>query len=736
MKYIFVWSLILLSLSSGISNAQVSVTKNGKPTSRIILTTNDSIDAKAAHLLKEFIYRISGTYLPIVQNKKSLKNDLIIGNGNLNKGISSTGLNKDGFKIVCNDKLQILSGGGYGSVYGVVELLEKYFGVCYWGDHEFSFTPTPTLTLPVMDIIENPAFSYRQSQNYALATDSVYKWWNRLKTPEEVFAADYWVHTFDKLLPSARYGNEHPEFYSYFDGKRHPGKASQWCLTNPDVFEIVSAKLDSIFKANPDKQIISVSQNDGNFTNCRCEKCKAIDDYEESYSGSLINFINKLAERFPDKQISTLAYLYTMKPPKHVKPRLNVNIMLCSIDCNREVSLTENASGREFVKALEGWSRISDNIFVWDYGINFDNYLVPFPNFHILGDNIRLFKKNNATMHFSQIAGSKGGDFAEMRTWLVSKLMWNPQADTDSLMQVFMQGYYGDAAPYLYRYTKVMEGALIGSGQKLWIYDSPVTHKNGMLKPELMRRYNQMFDEAENAVKNDSVLLKRVQRTRLPLQYSELEIARTDSVMDVTDILNKLSLFEQRVRMFDVPTLNERENSPIDYCKLYRERYIPTDEKVVSSGAKITYLTPPTGKYATIGKTVLTDGLYGGMTFTEGWVGWEGIDAAFILDLDSINEFTTIQTDFLHQLGQWILQPLNVKYSISDDGRNFQLVKSIDNPEDRDQRVKFVDIAYTSDKPMKARFIKVEITGTKTCPHWHYGVGHPCWFFIDEVVVK
>jgi hypothetical protein len=30
----------------------------------------------------------------------------------------------------------------------------------------------------------------------------------------------------------------------------------------------------------------------------------------------------------------------------------------------------------------------------------------------------------------------------------------------------------------------------------------------------------------------------------------------------------------------------------------------------------------------------------------------------------------------------------------------------------------------------------VDIVGTKTCPEWHYGIGNPCWFFIDEIVVR
>ena len=317
---------------------------------------------------------------------------------------SPPGVTEDGFSLSTKDGILRISGTGNGTVYGVVTLLEQYLGVDYWGENEYSFRPSRTIKLPLIDKIDNPAFRYRQTQCYAIRTDSIYKWWNRLEEPNEVFAAGYWVHTFDKLLPASVYGKDHPEYYSYFKGKRHPGKASQWCLTNPEVFEIVAQRIDSIFKANPDKHIMSVSQNDGNYTNCTCDACKAIDDYEGALSGSIITFLNKLAARFPDKEFSTLAYLYTMNPPKHVKPLPNVNIMLCDIDCDREVTLTENASGKQFVKAMEGWSAITNNIFVWDYGINFDNYLAPFPNFHILQDNIRLFKKNHATMHFSQIA--------------------------------------------------------------------------------------------------------------------------------------------------------------------------------------------------------------------------------------------------------------------------------------------------------------------------------------------
>ncbi len=719
---------------------QVTLVRNAKPLARIVVTTPAPADSTAAVLLQDFVQRISGAELPLVDAATAVsaarRGDILVGNGLSNAAFVSDALREDGFLLTTEEGLlRVVSGGDKGSIYGVVTLLERYLGVQYWGENEYTLTRTKDVELPVLRLVENPQFRYRQSQFYGMRKDPIYKLWMRLEEPSEMFANSYWVHTFDRLLPSAVYGGEHPEYYSWFGGKRHPGKASQWCLTNPELFEIVAARVDSIFKAHPGRNMISVSQNDGNYTNCQCDACRAVDEHEGAFSGSLIHFLNKLAARFPDKEFSTLAYLYTMKPPKHVKPLPNVNIMLCDIDCHREVTLTENASGQEFVAAMKGWSEKTRNIFVWDYGINFDNYLAPFPNFHILADNIRLFRDYGANMHFSQIAGSRGGDFAEMRTWLVSKLMWNADADIDSLMHTFLDGYYGAAASYLYRYTQIMEGALIGSGQRLWIYDSPVSHKYGMLKPALMRRYNALFDAAEAAVAGDSVLLARVQRTRLPLLYSELEIARTEPEKDFDDLSRKLDRFEQQVKRFGVPTLNERNNSPVEYCELFRTRYMPRADRSLAQGVTVRFETEPTGPYAGLGRTALTDGLFGGSSFVESWVGWEGCDAAFVVDLGEEKAVSSIETDFLHQLGQWILLPTRVVYSVSTDGGHFEPAGLYDLAEDRSPKVKFVGVKHDFAAKTPVRYIRVEVTGTKICPHWHYGVGHPCWFFIDEVTV-
>lgn len=728
MKKFLILATAFVSFASAFG--QTTIVKNHRAAGRIIYA--DRADSAAAVLAQDFIRRISGATMPITTaDAKPRKGDIVISR------TDNPAIKEDGFRLSTTPGyLLIESNRGNGGVYGVVSLLEQELGCNYWSENDFTAPEQSTITLPKLDRIDNPAFRYRQSQNYALRTDPVYRQWMRLEEPGDEFAGGLWVHTFDRLLPSAVYGKEHPEYYAYFGGQRHPGKASQWCLTNPEVFEIVAARIDSIFKANPGLDMISVSQNDGNYTNCTCPDCKAIDDHEGALSGSVIHFLNRLAERFPDKQFSTLAYLYTMHPPKHVKPLPNVNIMLCDIDCYREVPLQDNASGRDFMKALEGWSKISDNIFVWDYGINFDGTTTPFPNFHIIQPNIQTFRDHNVKMHFSQIAANRGGDMAELRTWLVSKLMWNPDADVDSLTSVFLNGYYGAAAPYIGKYLNLLEGSLVGSRTPLWIYDSPVTHKDGMLNPMMRRAYNQLFDRAEQAVAADSALLVRVQRSRLSLQYSELEIERANRQKDVGRLTAMLDTFDTHAARFGLTTVNERNNSPHEYVALYRERYLPTGKNNLAEGATITFSEPLPSPYDRLGGASLTDGLFGGATYKDSWIGWEGKDVDMVIDLGAPKEISTIDTDFLQQLGAWILQPLSVGYSLSVDGKNWTDLPRHQLEEDQDPKVKFVSVKETLAAPQTVRYIKVSVEGTKQCPHWHYGVGNPCWFFLDEITVR
>ena len=725
--------LVFFSLSICCLQAQIEIVKKGKPISKIIVDQSDSVDYRAAILLQDFVNRISGANLQIEDaNIKPVKNDIVI----KSTSSSSSNIKEDGFHISTqNGILEIIGGEGKGSIYGVVTLLEDYLGVKYYVENAPIFALQQDIILPqTINQLENPSFRYRQTQSYSLQ-DSIFKIWHRLEEPDEVFASNLWVHTFNNLLPASKYGKDHPEYYAFINGERRPGTAAQWCLSNPDVLEIVALEVDSIFKANPDKNIISISQNDSQ-NYCQCDTCQAIYDREGTSSGAIIYFLNKLAQRFPDREFSTLAYLYSVAPPKLIKPLPNVNIMLCDIDCHREVPLTDNKSGKNFVKDMEGWSAISDNIYVWDYGINFDNYIAPFPNFHILQPNMKLFKENNATMHFSQIGGDRGTDFAELRTYLVAKLLWNVDVDVNKETKSFLSGYYGsEAAPYIYDYLKLREGALLGSNVSLWIYDTPITHKNGMLNKALLKKYNELFDKAEQVTSNDSLFLARIKTARLPIQYSELEIARTEPVTNPDLLRQQLHKFRDTAASLGINNLNEKNNKITSYCDLYEQRNLPKAKQSLARNAKVTYVNTPSAPYDQIGDVALTDGLYGGSSYNESWVGWISSDADFIIDLGQIEEIKTVEVDCLHHLGAWVLLPKSITCETSVDNVNFTPLGHFDIPEDREMEIKYVNIPIQAKQPTKARYIKVKIESLGLCPNWHYGVGFPAWFFIDEVSV-
>src|SRR5258707_1161987 len=146
----------------------------------------------------------------------------------------------------------------------------------------------------------------------------------------------------------------------------------------------------------------------------------------------MIAYVNKIAEAIekdhPNVAIDTLAYQYTRKPPRNIRPRPNVIVRLCSIECCFSHPLegcTETAN-KSFVDDLKGWSHLTNRLYIWDYTTDFAHYLLPFPNIGVLDRNIRTFTENGVAGVFEQGNSSGAGEMAERRAWILTKLLWNP----------------------------------------------------------------------------------------------------------------------------------------------------------------------------------------------------------------------------------------------------------------------------------------------------------------------
>ena len=82
---------------------------------------------------------------------------------------------------------------------------------------------------------------------------------------------------------------------------------------------------------------MSLTQHD-NQKYCECENCKALDEANGSHAGTMITFVNTVAERvkaagdYDNVVFDTFAYQYTRKAPTAVVPREDVIVRLCSIE--------------------------------------------------------------------------------------------------------------------------------------------------------------------------------------------------------------------------------------------------------------------------------------------------------------------------------------------------------------------------------------------------------------------
>ena len=282
-------------------------------------------------------------------------------------------------------------------------------------------------------------------------------------------------HSFFAVLPPVKYFKDHPDWYSLDPktGKRIDN--GQLCVTNPEMFEEYVRETLKLLRESPDCDAIQVTQNDWNGA-CQCARCKAFYEAEgEAWSGPYIDFANRVAEavekEFPNVTIDTFAYKFTQKPPKTVRPRKNVVVRLCDIQCafNRPLAGSpKNYWGSDaFMQQIIRWSKLAEgHLYLWDYQANFLSYILPHPNLHVFADNIRTFRKYGAIGVFEQgDAMCEAGDFAPLKQYVTAHLLWNPDRDDRRLAEEFVEGYYGAAAaPHILKTLEIGERAVMALG--------------------------------------------------------------------------------------------------------------------------------------------------------------------------------------------------------------------------------------------------------------------------------
>lgn len=470
----------------------MALVENGVSDYVIVLPESASASqVTAANELQHYINEISGCTLPIIRDSADgVDTEICLGqtNRDVDSVIDYASLGDEGFELKVVDQRLFIAGSDVrGTLYGVYSFLEEYLG-CRWFAAELTVVPESADIIIDKNLEDRqvPIFEYRDIF-WTPAFDAAWMAKSKINSNvrgllgEEYGGGVSYANTFahsltvGHLITEADF-NAYPETQALGvqSGKRvkdHP------CLSAEKTYEIVLASAFRWLDENPNADIISITHPD-NSDYCVCDLCSAVYEEEESTAGVMIRFTNRIAdavaEEYPDRDIKvdTFAYQYTRQATKVTVPRDNVIVRLCSIECCFAHPLTDCGHLRHeptldtvkdipssFAVDIADWSEISETLYIWDYTTNFREYMLPFPNFHVLSPNMQLFANSNVKGVFEQGNYNAGnsGEFGELRSYVLAKLLWDPQADVEYHMMDFMRSYYGeDAAEYIKEYIDLI----------------------------------------------------------------------------------------------------------------------------------------------------------------------------------------------------------------------------------------------------------------------------------------
>lgn len=769
MKKIILTLLFALLLVTSFPQNDITLVKNGKSDYVIALCwENTEFTILAAHTLQDYIKRISGCEIPIVtdghlprKEERMLKNKKFICIGPVKYGRVIFGSEhgtlgyRDTIAIVAkkgnllmNCSTSDLAHEDIYNLYAVEEFLEKYLGVKVFAP-DCEYVPrSPNIILhDFHDFLFVPQNHFRVVRSQYTKENAHFRHWMKQNLISEMFHDGYFVHTMNKFVPPAQLFDAHPDYFALLNGER---VRDQVCFSHPDVYRMVSDSIRQMMKGTKWHEIISVSQNDNDIY-CHCPQCTAM---MEAHGGSpaapIINFVNRLSKEFPG-HISTLAYRFSRQAPANMKLDSTLQIMLCTIEENRNKTVEQNNA---FTKDMEEWARLTDNIFLWDYEVDFAYSLAPFPNLHVLQPNIQYFIRHNARQHFQQSNSYVGGELSELKTYLIAQLLWNPDADSESIIHDFCTHYYGAAGTYIESYIRDIEQVAVSMQDSivLDIYGAPVRYKDNILCTDNLQRYDGYFDRAEEAVKDDSVLLSRVRRTRLSIDYAFMELGKCDLFGARgwyvknndgqwtlrPEMQQRLERFEQTCRLQKNGKVGMNESGL--YSDIYLaglRRFLDIDiTGDLAFQKRVTSDTPPESGYCNGKLAVLTDGAKGGDDYKMNWLGWWGKDFTLTLDLDSVLTPREITLSSLAFPKSWILHPLAVSCEVSCDGQTWQPLGTLLGDGLNQENTEAIKEYTFKTKGGSFRYVRFHIEATKVLPAWHPSYGNASWVFLDEITVR
>lgn len=216
----------------------------------------------------------------------------------------------------------------------------------------------------------------------------------------------------------------------------------QFCFSSDALFDnIVSYIIDNYGDGKKLRSYFMIMPQDNDLV-CMCPLCRQAGNSNTVATPAVVNLLNKLAEKFPYHYFFTTAYRTTALPSKYQLLK-NAGVFISTIDLPKGVALNnESPAVKNFSSLFKSWQPKTQNIYLWDYAANFDDYLTPLPILYGKQNQLRYFKEIGTKGIFINASGYEYSPFDDLKTYILAALMMDVNVNVASLAQMYLRKNY------------------------------------------------------------------------------------------------------------------------------------------------------------------------------------------------------------------------------------------------------------------------------------------------------
>lgn len=478
---------------------------------------SDKVIENAAQDYLETVEKVSGIRPKLVLCRDI--DDVLVG---VVLKCAENNVDSDGFKVERQGNVVVISSEtSRGVYYGLHDFLEKNLSIVWArGAREYflEYEKRETVEITAFDYAESSPFIVRglnmcgegdggDHKDRGSARYFAVNKMNGLMDKFDTEWADYGLSGYALHVDGSNINElieRHPEYFmKEKDGRVRVSKRRQSYVNyyNEEVASVIAERIISWVKANgksvspqyimPDDPWFYMLE-DGEELSAKpftADDGTTVYPEQENYKSTVyFNFINRVArilKRYdPKLKLFTFAYVYSTLAPA-VEIEDNVCVMLTTILSNDKHAYTDErySDNDKDKRNIEKWVQKCKTLCLYNYWNSFNRTIYSRPIVKIAQENLKWYKEigvygimlecnldcSLADAHSDRRKNARlGFDMNEAYTWILNKLIWQPDYDVERLLERFCKIVYKQAAEEMLEYFRLIEKGWDSKDALIW----------------------------------------------------------------------------------------------------------------------------------------------------------------------------------------------------------------------------------------------------------------------------